>query len=213
MTGLAWPRVTSLPRTIMRPFVKLTSSRICSISSHPALRRAGVMNLVHMSRSLSWRLSMHLRDSSGVPHNQGRTIARAEAGAHPEIWPCRTEVRADQRGIGRGGRRALFRASGHKYERWPEEGYDAVARQHAAQAASSTTIPRGFAHPGPKTLDRQVLRESMSNRTNDDRSAIIYDGELAWPELFSERQDRKFEIETRQGMPDRAVHGRIERTA
>ena len=39
----AWPcpRLTSLPRTMMRPLVKLTSSRICGISSQPAcLRRA-----------------------------------------------------------------------------------------------------------------------------------------------------------------------------
>jgi hypothetical protein len=42
----------------MRPFVKLTSSRICDIKSHPARRRAGVMNLVQMSRSLSVRLSI-----------------------------------------------------------------------------------------------------------------------------------------------------------
>jgi hypothetical protein len=49
-----------LPRTMMRPLVKPTSSRICSISSHPARRRAGVMNLVQMSRSLRVRLSMLL---------------------------------------------------------------------------------------------------------------------------------------------------------
>ena len=47
------PRLTSLPRTMMRPLVKLTSSRICDISSHPAARSAGVMNFVQMSRSES----------------------------------------------------------------------------------------------------------------------------------------------------------------
>ena len=42
----------------MRPFVKLTSSRICDITSHPARRTAGVMNLVQMSRSLRVYLSI-----------------------------------------------------------------------------------------------------------------------------------------------------------
>lgn len=37
---------------MMRPLVKLTSSRICNISSHPACFTAGVMNFVQMSRSL-----------------------------------------------------------------------------------------------------------------------------------------------------------------
>ena len=41
--------VTSFPRTMMRPFVKLTSSRSCVVSSHPARRSEGVMNLVQMS--------------------------------------------------------------------------------------------------------------------------------------------------------------------
>lgn len=44
----------------MRPLVKLTSSQICRISSQPALRRAGVMNLVQMSCSERLRLSMRL---------------------------------------------------------------------------------------------------------------------------------------------------------
>ena len=48
----------------MRPWVKLTSSRICNISSQPALRRAGVMNFVQMSRSERPRLSIGL---SGLP--------------------------------------------------------------------------------------------------------------------------------------------------
>jgi len=43
---------------MIRPFVKLTSSRICNISSQPAFRRAGVMNLVQMSRSERLRLSI-----------------------------------------------------------------------------------------------------------------------------------------------------------
>jgi hypothetical protein len=55
---LAFPRLTNLPRTMMRPFVKLTSSRIWSISSHPALRSEGVMNLVQISRSLKFLLSI-----------------------------------------------------------------------------------------------------------------------------------------------------------
>ena len=55
------PRLTSLPRTMIRPLVKLTSSRICNSSSHPALRRAGVMNLVQMSRSLRLFLSIGRR--------------------------------------------------------------------------------------------------------------------------------------------------------
>ncbi len=36
-----------------RPFVKLTSSRNCVISSQPACRSEGVMNFVQMSRSLN----------------------------------------------------------------------------------------------------------------------------------------------------------------
>ena len=50
----------------MRPLVKLTSSRICSISSHPAVRRAGVMNLVQMSRSLSAAL-VHAPHAFPIP--------------------------------------------------------------------------------------------------------------------------------------------------
>ena len=42
----------------MRPLVKWTSSRICVISSQPTWRKAGVMNLVQMSRSLRLFLSM-----------------------------------------------------------------------------------------------------------------------------------------------------------
>jgi hypothetical protein len=53
----------------------------------------------------------------------------------------------------------------------------------------------------------------MSNRTNDDWSAIIYDGELAWPERFGERQDRKFEVELGKGCRTRAGHRRIGRAA
>ena len=44
------------PRTRIecaRPYVKLTSSRNCVISSQPACRSEGVMNLVQMSRSLN----------------------------------------------------------------------------------------------------------------------------------------------------------------
>src|SRR5882672_2089542 len=43
------PRATSLPRTVTRPFVKKTCSRICASMSHPACWTAGVMNFVHMS--------------------------------------------------------------------------------------------------------------------------------------------------------------------
>ena len=43
---------TSLPRTVMRPFVMVTSSRICDIASQPAPTSAGLMNLVQISRSL-----------------------------------------------------------------------------------------------------------------------------------------------------------------
>ncbi len=46
------PRVTSFPRTMMRPLVKATSSRICIIPSQPARLTAGPMNLEQMSRSL-----------------------------------------------------------------------------------------------------------------------------------------------------------------
>ena len=49
---LGLPRATNLPRTMMRPLVKLTSSRICAVRSQPAATREGVMNLVQMSRSL-----------------------------------------------------------------------------------------------------------------------------------------------------------------
>lgn len=53
---LTFPRVTSLPRTIMRPLVKLTSRRIWSASSHPARTTAGVMNLAQISDSLRFFL-------------------------------------------------------------------------------------------------------------------------------------------------------------
>src|SRR5947207_15205254 len=43
---------------MMRPLVKLTSSRSWVISSQPAWRSEGVMNLVQMSRSLSCFLFM-----------------------------------------------------------------------------------------------------------------------------------------------------------
>ena len=46
---------------MIRPLVKLTSSRIWTISSHPAVRKAGVMNLVQMSRSLRRLLSIGRR--------------------------------------------------------------------------------------------------------------------------------------------------------
>jgi len=42
-----------LPRTTIRPLMKLTSSRICVISSQSADFTAGVMNFVQVSRSLS----------------------------------------------------------------------------------------------------------------------------------------------------------------
>src|SRR6218665_1440099 len=38
---------------MMRPAVRLTSSRIWACRSHPAVVRAGVINLLQMSRSLS----------------------------------------------------------------------------------------------------------------------------------------------------------------
>src|SRR5712692_7667557 len=43
---------------MMRPLVKLTSSRSCVISSQPACRSEGVMNFVQISRSLSCFLFM-----------------------------------------------------------------------------------------------------------------------------------------------------------
>src|SRR5712691_7034073 len=43
---------------MIRPLVKLTSSRSCVISSQPACRSEGVMNLVQISRSLSCFLFM-----------------------------------------------------------------------------------------------------------------------------------------------------------
>jgi hypothetical protein len=48
----------SLPRAMMWPLVKLTSSRICVSTSHPAFNTAGVMHFVQMSRSLKVFLSM-----------------------------------------------------------------------------------------------------------------------------------------------------------
>jgi integrase len=56
-----WVRLTSLPRTMMRPLVKLTSSRICSSPSQPAAVTAGVMNFEQMSLSLSCFLSIATR--------------------------------------------------------------------------------------------------------------------------------------------------------
>ena len=52
LTQMALPRVTSFPLTMMRPLVKLTSSRICIIPSQPARFTAGPMNLEQISRSL-----------------------------------------------------------------------------------------------------------------------------------------------------------------
>src|SRR5262249_40850712 len=53
----------------MRPLVKLTSSRICNITSHPARRTAGVMNLVQMSRSLRVCLSIWCGGPPELPQN------------------------------------------------------------------------------------------------------------------------------------------------
>src|SRR4051794_13896834 len=55
---LALPRVTSFPRTMIRPLVKSTSRRICVVSSQPARVTAGVMNLLEISVSLSDFLSI-----------------------------------------------------------------------------------------------------------------------------------------------------------
>src|SRR5690606_33388936 len=54
----ASPRLWSLPRTMMRPLVKLTSSRTCFWMSQPACCMAGAMNLVQISRSERDFLSM-----------------------------------------------------------------------------------------------------------------------------------------------------------
>ncbi len=56
LLGLA--AVTSLPRTMIRPLVKQTSSRTCTISSQPARLMAGRMNFVQMSRSVRLLLSI-----------------------------------------------------------------------------------------------------------------------------------------------------------
>jgi hypothetical protein len=53
---LGLPRVTSFPLTMIRPLVKLTSSRICIILSQPARLIAGPMNLEQISRSLRYFL-------------------------------------------------------------------------------------------------------------------------------------------------------------
>src|SRR5262249_38997878 len=52
------PRLRNRPFTITRPLVKVTSSRTCVRRSHPARPRAGVMNFVQISRSLSDFLSL-----------------------------------------------------------------------------------------------------------------------------------------------------------
>lgn len=57
---MALPRVTSFPRTMMRPLVKAASSRICIIPSQPARLTAGPMNLEQMSRSLRSFLFMEV---------------------------------------------------------------------------------------------------------------------------------------------------------
>src|SRR2546421_628894 len=49
--NFAVPRVTSLPRTIPRPLVRWTFSRIWVCTSHPPAAIAGVMYLVQTSRS------------------------------------------------------------------------------------------------------------------------------------------------------------------
>ncbi len=72
-------RPTGLPRTMRRPLVKLTSSWICVISSHPDWRRAGVMNLVQMSRSLRLVLSIPIRFP---PLELYRTRQRKQTPAH-----------------------------------------------------------------------------------------------------------------------------------
>ena len=55
---LAFASRDELARTVIRPLVKVTSSRICRMSSHPARCRAGVMNFEQMSRSERFRLSI-----------------------------------------------------------------------------------------------------------------------------------------------------------
>ena len=70
---------------MMRPLAKLTSSRICRSASQPAAVTAEVINLEHISRSLSFCLSIsnpsRLRKSEGlvvksimIAYNQIRTI-------------------------------------------------------------------------------------------------------------------------------------------
>lgn len=86
-----WPRLCSLPRTMMRPLVKLNSSRTCRWMSHPACARAGVMNLVQMSLSDSDFLSIPMAPvlrqgqctsgrglalgDSGIQRGRGRRLA------------------------------------------------------------------------------------------------------------------------------------------
>ena len=72
----------------MRPAVNVTSSRSCDISSHPAPRRAGVMNFVQMSRSERLALSIRpqrppvlCRFTSVLPHPSSPQRCRAPSAA------------------------------------------------------------------------------------------------------------------------------------
>jgi hypothetical protein len=69
--ALPFPLVTSIPRTIMRPRVKRTSSRIWVRGSQPAFVTAGVMNFEQMSRSLSAFLLMATAIQMSTPSRQG----------------------------------------------------------------------------------------------------------------------------------------------
>jgi hypothetical protein len=96
---LLLPRLTSLPRTMIRPFVKNTSSRICDISSQPARRSAGVMNFVQMSRSLISLFSIALSKGSWLqyPNNlpeQDVNLPQNDNGRFPTgSARCRKQLR------------------------------------------------------------------------------------------------------------------------
>ena len=68
---------------MMRPLVKLTSSRICNISSQPARLTAGGMNLVQMSRSVRLRLSKEIKS---VLNGRQTSAYSLKAPAHNQGW-------------------------------------------------------------------------------------------------------------------------------
>src|ERR1035438_8212537 len=76
----------------MRPLVKLTSSRICVISSQPACFTAGLMNLLQMSRSLRSFMFIRLIRGNGGPADRrslrSRSLARRPGGTPALLALC-----------------------------------------------------------------------------------------------------------------------------